>query len=35
MAWINYENGTGPKPTGSTVAYAINGQTAVITLTLI
>ena len=34
MAWISYENGTGPKPTDSTVAYALNGNVAVITLTL-
>lgn len=31
---MSYENGTGPKPTTSTVSYAINGNTAVITLTL-
>lgn len=34
MAWISYESGTGPKPMGSTVAYAIKGNVAVITLTL-
>ena len=34
MAWINYGDGTGPKPTGSTVAYTIKGNVAVITLTL-
>lgn len=34
MAWISYEQGKGAKPTGSTVAYAITGNTVVITLTL-
>lgn len=35
MAWISYETGTGPKPTGSQLpTYEITGKTLVLTLTL-
>jgi hypothetical protein len=34
MAWASYYTQNGPKPTGSTVNYTINGKTAVITVTL-